>query len=214
MMDFMDKLPTLLSAPSPYAAELINKLLPYAVVKHYPARKKLKISSLDVHFCVLITKGRFQLQRESDDIVINYLKGPCILGLANLTNMNIGAYIKTLTSCEIGIIPNTELFEHIETENLWKTLSLHLLLLSGKLNTVSKQLAAPRMYEIIRTQLLEYISEDEELRNEMTIENYIRSKTNLSRSGIMKILQDLKIGGHIELTRGKGLKINSLPKRY
>lgn len=213
-MDFTDNIPTLISVPSPYAPELIEKLFPYAAVKHYPANKKLIISSPTVHFCVLITRGRFQLQRDSDDIVVNFLKGPCILGLANLTDMNIGAYLKTLTPCEIGIIPNEELFKYIEAENLWRTLSLHLLLLSGKLNLLNKHLVAPRMYDIIRAQLLEYISEDEALRKEMTIENYIRSKTNLSRSGIMKILQSLKTGGHIESVRGKSLKINSLPKRY
>jgi CRP-like cAMP-binding protein len=213
-MDFKDNTPTLISVPSPYAPELVEKLLPYAVVRQYSAHKKLVISSPSAHFCVLITRGRFQLQRESDDIVINFLKGPCILGLVNLTDMNIGAYLKTLTPCEIGMLPSDDLLKYIDAENLWKTLSQHLLLLSGKLTQVSQQFVASRMYDIVRTQLLEYISEDEALRNEMTIENYIRSKTNLSRSGIMKILKSLKTGGHIESVRGKSLKINSLPKRY
>lgn len=213
-MNSMDDLPTLISIPSPYAAVLVEKLLPYSVVKHYPARKKVTISSENVHFCVLIISGRFQLQRENDEVVLNFLKGPSILGINNLTNMNTGAYLKTLTPCEIGIIPNNDLFTYIEAENLWKTLAQHLQIVCGKLNIVSQQLVAPRMYDIVRAQLLEYISEDEALRNEITIENYIRSKTSLSRSGIMKILQALKTGGHIELTRGKSLKINSLPKRF
>lgn len=213
-MSVDNELPTLLSVPSPFAQELVDTLLPHAVVKTYPARRKLIISSAGVHFCYLISKGKFELHREQDDVVIVFWQTPAVLGLGNFTNMYYGTYIRTLTSCEIGILSTGEALELIEKYNLWKTLAQHLLVVTAKLYTVSQQLSAPRTYDVIRTQLLEYICEDDDLRSNTTIESYIRSKTNLSRSGIMKILLSLKSGGYIEIERGKLIKINSLPKRY
>lgn len=194
MLDDSHALPTLLSIPSPFATELVEKLLPFSAVKRYPARRKLIISSQDTHLCYLVAKGKFQLHRQDDDVIMTFRTAPAILGLGNLTNMYIGTYIKTLTPCDIGMISTSEAFEQIENQNLWKTLSQHLLIVTAKLYTVSQQLSAPRTYDIIRAQLLEFMSEDEGFRSETTIESYIRSKTNLSRSGIMKILLTLKTG--------------------
>jgi CRP-like cAMP-binding protein len=48
----------------------------------------------------------------------------------------------------------------------------------------------------------------------VTAERYIREKTQLSRSGVMRILADLKTGGFIEMEEGRLIKINKLPARY
>lgn len=213
-MSIKNELPTLLSIPSPYSQELVDKLLPFSVVKTYPSRRKLIISSHSTQFCYLVARGVFELYREKDDLVIAFWTTPVIIGLNNLTNMNLGIYIKTVTTCEIGRMRSDEALKHIEELSLWKVLALHLLHVSAKLFTVGQQLSAPRMYEIIRSQLLEYLSEDQKIRDTITVERYIRLKTSLSRSGIMKVLLSLKKGGHIEMVRGKLLKINSLPKKY
>lgn len=213
-MSVENELPTLLSVPSPYSAELVNALLPFAVVKTYPPRRKISIASQDAPLCYLIAKGKFELHRKEDDIVMVYGKTPSVFGLGNFTSMNFGTYLKTVSTCEIGIMTTSDALEQIEKHDLWKTLAQHLLVVTTKLYTFGQQISAPRTYDIIRAQILEYICEDEDLRNNTTIESYIRSKSNLSRSGIMKILLSLRTGGHIELDRGKLLKINSLPKKY
>lgn len=209
-----DMLPTLLSVPSPFARELVTKLLPFSVKKTYPARRTLTISSEGVHFCYLISKGSVELHRQNDDRVVGYGNAPIILGLGNNTQMYNGSYIRTLTNCEIGILSSSEALELINRENLWRPLSEHLLIIAAKLYTISQHLSAPTIYEIIRAQILELMSEDQATKDSTTVENYIRNKTNLSRSGIMKILSSLKTGGYIELERGKLIKINSLPKKY
>ncbi|WP_416173619.1 helix-turn-helix domain-containing protein [Enterobacter kobei] len=48
----------------------------------------------------------------------------------------------------------------------------------------------------------------------MTAERYIRNKTPLSRSGVMKILSSLKSGGYINIEQGKLISIGVLPKKY
>ncbi|HEO9918192.1 TPA: helix-turn-helix domain-containing protein, partial [Enterobacter asburiae] len=46
------------------------------------------------------------------------------------------------------------------------------------------------------------------------VSDYILEKTRLSRSRVMKILGDLRIGGYIEINRGILKKINKLPEKY
>ena len=58
------------------------------------------------------------------------------------------------------------------------------------------------------------MSEDARLRNSITAENYIRDKTNLSRSGIMRILSELKEGGYIEINRGILMMVHQLPEKF
>lgn len=213
-MNVTDTLPTLLSVPSPFARELVTKLFPFTIKKMYPPRRNLIISSEDVHFCYLISTGHFELHRQNDDLIVGFGTAPAIMGLGNFTNMYLGSYIRTLTNCEIGIISTRDALNLIDSENLWRTLSEHLLVITGKLFTVGQQLSAPTAYEIVRAQILELMSEHESIKNTTTVESYIRTKTNLSRSGIMKILLSLKTGNYIVLERGKLIKINSLPKKY
>jgi hypothetical protein len=55
------------------------------------------------------------------------------------------------------------------------------------------------------------MEEEEDYRRSVTAEKYIREKTQLSRSGVMRILADLKTGGFIEMEEGRLIKINKLP---
>ena len=73
---------------------------------------------------------------------------------------------------------------------------------------------APTAYEMIRQQLLRLMEEEADYRHSVTAERYIREKTQLSRSGVMRILADLKTGGFIEMEEGKLIKINKLPAKY
>ena len=58
------------------------------------------------------------------------------------------------------------------------------------------------------------MNENEDLRLLTNACDYIQEKTLLSRSGIMKILSDLKQGGHIVIERGILLEIKKLPEKY
>lgn len=67
---------------------------------------------------------------------------------------------------------------------------------------------------MIRQQLIKLMEEEEGYRYSVTAERYIREKTRLSRSGVMRILAALKTGGFIEMEEGKLIKINKLPAKY
>ncbi|MCY0818387.1 helix-turn-helix domain-containing protein, partial [Klebsiella michiganensis] len=72
----------------------------------------------------------------------------------------------------------------------------------------------PTAYEMIRQQLIKLMEEEVDYRHSVTAEKYIREKTRLSRSGVMRILAALKTGGFIEMEEGKLIKINKLPAKY
>ncbi len=69
-------------------------------------------------------------------------------------------------------------------------------------------------YEIIRFQLQELMNESERIRTSITAANYIKSRTYLSRSGIMRIIAELREAGYIELNRGILVAIKHLPLKY
>ncbi|MCU3137330.1 helix-turn-helix domain-containing protein [Enterobacter cloacae] len=62
--------------------------------------------------------------------------------------------------------------------------------------------------------MIALMNEDEALSAYINVSDYILEKTRLSRSRVIKILGDLRIGGYIEINRGILIKINKLPEKY
>jgi DNA-binding IscR family transcriptional regulator len=80
--------------------------------------------------------------------------------------------------------------------------------------TAHKKSAGLTTYELIRQSLMTLMAKKETLRQTINTCDYIQEKTHISRSRVMKILSDLKIGNYIEIERGVLIKINKLPKTY
>lgn len=76
------------------------------------------------------------------------------------------------------------------------------------------KLITPTTYSTVRHQLYELINLPEDVREKILVEDYIRSKTRLSRSGIMHILSDLKNGGYIVIVKGILKEVHHLPENY
>lgn len=52
-------------------------------------------------------------------------------------------------------------------------------------------------------------------RAKLSVADYILQRSNLARSGVMKVLADLRFGGYIDIQHGKLIKIlNSFPRNY
>lgn len=73
------------------------------------------------------------------------------------------------------------------------------------------KLSSPSAYNIVRLQLYELIAKPDSILSSITAENYIRSKTRLSRSSLMRILSELKNDGYIVIDRGVLKRIIRLP---
>ena len=199
---------------SPYAQELISHLLPECTTRHTARGERLDLEVEGQGMCYLILEGTVAIYRKSDNMMLSTARSPALFGLANLTDIYFNDYIKTVGPCLIGTLTAERVNEIIKEKALWGLLSKQLTFVYSRLyNNVMPQ-GVPTAYEMIRQQLIKLMEEDESYRSSVTAERYIREKTQLSRSGVMRILADLKTGGFIEIDEGRLIKINKLPARY
>ncbi|MFQ3392516.1 helix-turn-helix domain-containing protein [Enterobacter mori] len=199
---------------SPFAQELISYLEPYCTARRTGRGEQFDLQVNGKGICYLILEGTIAVYRRSDGMMLSTARSPALFGLANLTDIYFNDYIKTVSPCLIGILPTEKVSEIIKEKALWGLLSNQLMFVYSRLyNSVMPQ-GAPTAYEMIRQQLVKLMEEDEAYRLGVTAERYIREKTQLSRSGVMRILADLKTGGFIEIDEGRLIKINKLPAKY
>lgn len=199
---------------SPYAQELITHLQPYSVTLKTGRGKQFDLLVNHRSMCYLVIEGTIAIYRRSDNMLLSTAKAPVVLGVANLTDVFFDDYLKTVTPCLIGTLPTDQLNEIIKDKALWGLISKHLMFMYNRLYNNIMPRGAPTAYEMIRQQLMLLMNEDESFRRSITVERYIRDKTQLSRSGVMRILADLKAGGYVEMEGGKLIKINKLPAKY
>jgi hypothetical protein len=102
----------------------------------------------------------------------------------------------------------------ISTQGLWKDASYCYMYAVRQLLLAHYSSVGLSTYELIRLNLISLMNEDEALSDHVNVSDYILEKTRLSRSRVMKILGDLRIGGYIEINRGILKKINKLPEKY
>ena len=199
---------------SPFAPELISHLQPYCTVQNVERGQRFDFQQSGQGICYLILEGSVAVYRSGDDLLLAIANAPAVFGLANLTDIYFDDYLKTVKPCKIGILTASETSEIIARDALWDLLSRHMMYVYNRLYHHIMPIGTPNAYEMIRHQLLELMSEDEAFRHSITAERYIRDKTRLSRSGVMRILADLKAGGYVEMEDGRLIGIHKLPAKY
>ncbi|RVQ79683.1 Crp/Fnr family transcriptional regulator [Enterobacter hormaechei] len=199
---------------SRYAQELISHLQPHCTTHKTDPCEQLDLQVNGQSMCYLILDGTVAIYRRSDDMMLSTARSPALFGLANLTDIYFTDYLRTVTPCLIGVLTTERVAEIIKEKALWGLLSNHLMFVYNRLYHNVMPKGAPTAYEMIRQQLVLLMQEDDSYRRSVTAERYIRDKTQLSRSGVMRILADLKTGGFIEMEEGRLIKINKLPARY
>ncbi|RJT27982.1 winged helix-turn-helix transcriptional regulator [Buttiauxella izardii] len=195
-----------------YTEEFIRKLTPYVEFKLSPAGQVYPFVTNGRLNCYLIRTGSISVYY-SGGILIGGRPAPFIFGLGEFDTAS-SLYFSTNEPCEIAESSRDAIFDIIEKDNLWQNLSVHMRFVSNMLLNYATILHAPSAYEIIRMQLLKLINEPESLRESITAEKYIRSKTHLSRSGIMRILSALKLGEYIVIEEGVLKEVRHLPTKY
>lgn len=183
---------------SPYAQELISHLQPHCATHKTDPGEQLDLQVDGQSMCYLILDGTVAIYRRSDDMMLSTARSPALFGLANLTDIYFNDYLRTVTPCLIGVLTTDRVAEIIKEKALWGLLSNHLMFVYNRLYHNVMPKGAPTAYEMIRQQLVLLMQEDDSYRRSVTAERYIRDKTHLSRSGVMRILADLKTGGFIE----------------
>ncbi|MGL5387364.1 MAG: helix-turn-helix domain-containing protein [Enterobacterales bacterium] len=214
MMDKNNAHSTINSQVSPHAQDIVNILKDHSIIRIYPEGKKLNLLQNGDFITYLIIKGNVSLYRGNDNLNMFTMTSPALAGIGNSPDSFIEGYLKTLCPCQIGTILSSQARDLIVKNNAWELFSKHLLVASKKIFVFSQRISTPNAYSVIRYQLFELMSEDINMRSNITIANYIMNKVPLSRSRIMGIISDLKAGGYITTDRGKLVKIINLPEKY
>ncbi|WP_097163355.1 winged helix-turn-helix transcriptional regulator [Enterobacter sp. CC120223-11] len=201
-----------LNDPSPFSAEIIEHLLTQARTADHPKATLFHFVKKGERMCYIILSGSVSVIRNSDKRVLVNISAPLILGLNIFGEDTI--HIKLLSECQVGELPLETAMEIIRTRNLWEQMTYYMMSFSKKIWISSEMLSAGSSYDLIKYQLTELMKEPEDYRNNISADLYIKNKTNLSRSGIMRILAELKKGGYIVMLRGILLKINQLPPKF
>lgn len=199
---------------SPYAQELISHLLPESTTRGAARGERLDLQINGQGICYLILEGTVAVYRKSDDMMLSTARAPAVFGLANLTDIYFNDYLMTFSPCLIGTLTTERLNDIIQEKALWGLLSKQIIFAYSRLYNNVFFFKQKTAYEMIRQQLVKLMEEDRSYRLSVTAERYIREKTQLSRSGVMRILADLKTGGFIEMEEGRLITINKLPARY
>ena len=217
---------TRLTHPENHDKSLALELKPFryieALIKHVlPAAERVVIGRGDVvHYykddirqCFLLLQGSVALHRRGDGIVLNSESAPFILGVSSQFSSE-HLYVRALETSEIARVP-LDCFNHIVAQlDLWEHFSKLLIYTASRVYEHCAQISQMSAYDIIRFQLVELMQEPDAIRQKITAAAYIKSRTYLSRSGIMRILAELRTGKYITMERGILLDINHLPRKY
>ncbi|WP_236278971.1 helix-turn-helix domain-containing protein [Enterobacter bugandensis] len=200
--------------PSSATNLLIDYLQHGSDLKKVLPRRRLNFVVGNERLCYVLLKGRVMIHRSNHDLAMATVQGPAVIGLSNLLQTQMRGYIKTFNNCDIVILKMEFVNETVKRHNLWEPLAYHLMSLAGKLFHSYEDLTGPSAYDIVIAQLYALSNEEPSFRLSVTAESYIRDKTHLSRSGVMRILSALKEGGYIDMQRGVLLNIIKLPEKF
>lgn len=174
----------------------------------------LKYSATAEKNCIMLQRGSIAMRRRGDGMVVTSERAPFIFGLENQPGISDTMYLHCLEECDIRFISLEQANTIVATENLWKAFVHVLIYTTSRVFEHCTQVHHMSAYDIIRYQLYELLKESEEVRMSTTVAKYIKSRTYLSRSGIMRILSELKTGKYISIDNGILKGINYLPKKY
>lgn len=166
-------------------------------------------------YCLFLRSGIINMYRQPNDILIEFIDAPSMRGIIPIHPGSKSVFtLKVVTPAEIAILERNEFYALLTELNLWETFSHHLQSICSATIEAMLKLTSPSVFDIVRNQLYELMEKPTEVRENITIESYVRGKTRVSRSSVMKVLADLKTGGYITVENGILKGINKIPRRY
>ncbi|MEG0866608.1 MAG: helix-turn-helix domain-containing protein [Hafnia sp.] len=163
------------------------------------------------------THGMFSTYRRIDKLqVFTSFATPesmSVFGLAEGLMKESFFILKAETPCE-GFSFNLKSLYEKNDPKLWQNIS-ELLSWFIKLAVIrDHQLVGVSSYSIIRSQLITLMSYSEEFRLRVTALAFIKQRTNLSRSNILRVFNELQVGEYISMHRGHLLGFRYLPLHF
>lgn len=164
---------------------------------------------------VFFSEGSFLLHRETDDVLMELVSAPTLLGLANIFNRTQIKYrITTQTNCQGFTLPANTAFDIIEKYKLWQQVCHWTTYLLRSFERRDAGFTGATTYSQIRATLFIMDSWSPDLRARTGVINFVQKRTKISRSVIAEMLSALRKGNYIEMDKGKLISVNHLPSSY
>lgn len=161
------------------------------------------------------SEGSIVLHREMDDLLMELVSAPTMIGLANIFHTNKIKYrIITQTDCQGFTVPAHLAFDIIEKNKLWQHVCHWTTYLLRSLEHRDACFTGATTYTQIRATLIIMDSWNPDLRARTGVINFVQKRTNISRSVIAEVLSALRKGNYIEMDKGKLISVNRLPSSY
>ncbi|MFV8866784.1 helix-turn-helix domain-containing protein [Serratia fonticola] len=194
--------------------EILASIRPIAHIKQGRTGQRFYLEQNDKRMCFLLYSGICIAKRTQDSLVLSTIRSPNIIGLQDVFHAKSDVQILAISDVEYGILPVDDLFCYADTQDIWKDICLMLMLSATRFSEYQRETVGISNYELICNLLTSLSIEDFEIRATTTALEYIKERSLLSRSGIMKTLSSLKAGKYIDIKNGLLIKINSLPKKF
>jgi hypothetical protein len=176
-------------------------------------RRHINLAPRNEPHCLVLLKGSMALCRINDGIVINSECAPFIFGANTRLAYSQHIYVRAKETSELFLVPRSVFYDEVARLNLWQSLATLQDYTSAKVYAHCLTVSQLSSYDIIRTHLLRLMEEPEAVRGNITAANYILDHSFLSRSGVMKILAQLKKEECVHLSRGVLINITDLPEK-
>lgn len=164
----------------------------------------------------VVEKGVLFLENSAAEHLSVMVKAPAIVGIASVYGEEETFHCFLDKNCCVYSIATSDASEAIkksDCHNSAATVMAH----NFSLNMLSRSAVAAtkNAYSAIK-QCIEMIDALEpEYKSTIRLTAHIQQRTNLSRSHVMKIISSLKVGGYIEVKRGRLIGITiPLPEKY
>ncbi|EMA4766428.1 helix-turn-helix domain-containing protein [Cronobacter sakazakii] len=165
-------------------------------------------------YIIVIEQGALSMHRMMDGLMMIESTRPQLLGITYNNQFSHHFTIKAESVCEARLVPRSDFEAIIDTRQLWRELLLVVSWYYDVLYWKSYHYLGRQSYTLIRNCLIELAAKNEQEREEINACDFIRGKTNLSQSYILKVFSDLRKGDYIDISRGRLKSINKLPERY
>ncbi|RJT44745.1 helix-turn-helix domain-containing protein [Rahnella woolbedingensis] len=164
---------------------------------------------------ILLVEGDIKGYRSSDNLLYGIASAPAMLGLMTSEYSSTSFIFKANKDSKVWVLPRDVAIDLIAEHGLVRELIAYTTSFTDYRSYHSDLMINRTAYDIICGLLLEMERLPEEFRRKNSMANFILERSNLARSGVMKILADLRVGGYIDIQNGKLIAINKrLPDEY
>lgn len=159
-------------------------------------------------------QGDFRIIRRSNGLVMYAGTAPTIFGMWELFRYNGEVALVAESDCT-GITMPVDCFKSLlGIYNGWPLVSEFIMYSFHLLAIRDKYLIANDSYSIICYYLQEIMDHPAAERKKINIQKYIQERTLLSRSGILRIISELRKGDYIDVEDGTLRHIKNLPSSF